>query len=239
MGILKRVNRLIKANINTLIEKAEDPEKTLKQCIRDMEESLRETRGKVAEVVASQRMFLRKKDAEETEVAKWDRRALLAVQKGQEDMAKEAILKKRSHDLTAVRLSAEADRQGQNVELLKTTMAALQAKLVEAKEKQDFLIARKRQADVKKGMLDHLEGVATATSSVDTSAFQAFEKAEERIMAMEAEAEARLEQETEGPVPSSAAPRTNEQKFREMEDEDYLSSELERLRAKARTSGNQ
>jgi phage shock protein A len=237
MGILKRVNRLIKANINTLIEKAEDPEKTLKQCIRDMEEGLRETRGKVAEVVAGQRMFLRKKDREEAEVGKWERRAFLAVQKGQEDLAKEAVLKKRSHDLAAVRLSAEADRQGQNVDLLKTTMAALQAKLVEAKEKQDFLIARKRQADIKKGMLDHIEGVATASSNVDTSAFQAFERAEQRIMAMEAEAEARLEQETEGPVPSPVAPRSNEQKFREMEDEDYIAAELDRLRAKARMTG--
>lgn len=239
MAILKRVNRLIKANINALLEKAEDPEKTLKQCVRDMEAALRETRGKVAEVVASQRMLQRKHEKEEAEIEKWERRAVLALKKGDEDLAKEAVKNKRTHDMASVRFSAEADRQGQNVELLKTALSALQAKLVEAKEKQDILIARKREADVKKGMLNHLDGVASLSSNVDTSAFQAFERAEERIMALEAEAEARLEQEISPGESKAIVPKCSELRFRDMEDDDYLTAEMERLRIKIRVGGSQ
>jgi len=236
MGVLTRVRRLIKANINEMLEKAEDPEKSLKQCIRDMEESLAETRIKVAEAIASQKLLARKVGKERAEAETWEKRAVLALQKADEDLAREAVLNKRGHEVTAEHLAVEEGKQVETIEVLKATLAALEAKLVEAKQKRDILIARKKQAETRKEMLAELEGVAVAGGKADTSAFEAFERVEERILTLEAEVETRAELGERGAGKSPPFP-TTDQKFREMEDEDYLSRELERLRVKARSSG--
>lgn len=238
MGVLSRVKRLVKANLNEMLDKAEDPEKTLKQCIREMEESLTETRTKVADAVASQKLLAHKATKERSESETWERRAVLALQKDDEALAREAIAKKRTHEIAADNLSIEDGKQQETVQILKTTLAALEAKLDEAKQKRDILIARRKQAQTRKEMLDELQGVAASGSNVDTSAFEAFEKVEERILSLEAEVETREEMGKVAPgKPLQAAAPTAEQKFKEMEEEDYINQELERLRAKARASG--
>jgi phage shock protein A len=238
MGVLSRVKRLVKANINEMLEKAEDPEKTLKQCIREMEESLAETRTKVADAVASQKLLAHKAAKEKSEVDTWEKRAVLALQKKDEELAREAVGKKRTHEITADNLTVEEGKQEETVQILTTTLAALEAKLDEAKQKRDILIARRKQAQTRKEMLDDLQGVAGTGSNVDTSAFEAFEKVEDRILTLEAEVETREEMGKVAPgKPFQAAVPTAEQKFKEMEAEDYINKELERLRVKARASG--
>lgn len=237
MGVLTRVRRLVKANLNELIEKAEDPEKTIRQCIRDMEGSLAETREKVSQAIAGYKMLTGKREREEAEIQQWEKRGVLALQKGDENLAREAILKKRSTEGSALRLSGEENRQAENVRLLKTTLAALESKLAEAKEKKNILIARMQQAEAQKEVLRSMKGVVTASGKVDTSALEAFERAEEHIMGIEAEVEALNET---PPSPGAKKPpslKTTEETFKEMEDEDYIRSELDRLREKAKPGG--
>jgi len=236
MGVLTRVSRLLKANINEMLDKAEDPEKTLKQCIRDMEESLAETRTRVTGAVAGQKSLAHRAGREHAEAAKWENRAVLAVKKGEDDLAREAVLEKRNHEVMAESLTTEEAKQAEAVAILKTTLAALEAKLSEAKQKRDILINRKRQAETRKDMLEELDGVASSGGNVDTSAFRAFEAVEERIGDLEAEVEARAEMGEMLESRTGRAPSTADVRFEQMEQTDYVERELERLREKARTS---
>jgi len=233
MGVLSRVTRLVKANLNEMIDKAEDPEKTLKQCIREMQEGLSETREKVTEAIAARKILARKASKEGAEARKWEERAVLALRKENEGLAREAVLKKRGHEAASEALTLEEGRQDETVQILKTALEALEAKLEEAKRKRDILIARSRQARARKDIVEELEGVAAVGGKADTSAFEAFAQVEDRVLALEAEAETRAEM---GKLGGAGEP-TAERKFEEMETEEYVTRELERLRAVARSSG--
>jgi phage shock protein A len=235
MGVLARVQRLIKTNLNELLEKAEDPEKTLKQCVRDMEESLAETRQKVSEAIAGQKLLGHKSAKQAAEAGKWENRAVLALKKGEDDLARDAVLQKRRYDIMARTLTSEEQRQAEAVDVLKRSLAALEAKLAEAKQKRDILIARKRQAETRKDLLDEVKGVASAGSKVDTSAFQAFEEVEDRIMDLESEVEALAEMGEMLDEQRSGGASTADVVFEQMEQEDFVERELDRLREKART----
>jgi phage shock protein A len=234
MGVLARAQRLIKSNINEILEKAEDPEKTLKQCVRDMEASVAETRQKVTEAIAGQKLLGHKSAKQAAEAEKWENRAVLALKKGEDDLAREAVLQKRRSDIMAGTLTTEEKRQAEAVDVLRRSLAALEAKLAEAKQKRDILIARKRQAETRKDLLDEVKGVASAGSNVDTSAFQAFEEVEDRIMDLESEVEALAEMGEMLDEKRAGGASTADVAFEQMEQEDFVDRELERLREKAR-----
>ncbi len=142
MGLLDRVSRVVRANLNDLVSKAEDPEKILDQALVDMQEDLVQMRQAVAGAIASQKRLQQQQIQAQTEANNWQQRAQLALQKGDEDLAREALLRKKPLTETAAALKTQVDQQTITVNSLKNNLIALEGKIAEAKTKKDMLKAR-------------------------------------------------------------------------------------------------
>jgi phage shock protein A len=146
MALLERVATLIRANLNDLIDKAEHPEKMLKQIILDMENQLLQVKTQVAIAIADQNLLEKKQKENGEKIAEWQRKAELAVEKKQDDLARAAIERSlHSKQLTESFTQQVADQKLQ-VETLKTALNKLQAKLDEARTKSEMLMAEHRRA---------------------------------------------------------------------------------------------
>ena len=146
MALLERVGALIRANLNDLIDQAEDPEKMLKQVILDMQNQLLQVKTQVAIAIADQHLLLKKKKENEEKAAEWKRKAELALDKGQEDLARAAIERSLNFDRLSATYDQQIADQTVQVENLKTALHKLEGKLDEAKSKSDLLIAQHRRA---------------------------------------------------------------------------------------------
>lgn len=187
MGLFDRVSRLIRANVNDMVSKAEDPEKILEQSIIDMQEDLVQMRQAVAKAIASQNRMQQQYNQAQTTASQWDQRARLALQKGDENLAREALNRKKAQADSASSLKGQLDQQTTMVDQLKRNLVALESKISEAKTKKDMLKARASAAKAN-------EQLQNTLSSVDTSsAMSAFERMEERVMEMEARSQAAAE----------------------------------------------
>jgi phage shock protein A len=146
MALLERVSTLIRANLNDLIDKAEDPEKMIKQVILDMQNQLLQVKTQVAIAIADQHLLEKKQKENEDRSAEWMRKAELAVDKKQDDLARGALQRVESYrDLSTSFAEQVADQKAQ-VENLKTALRQLDQKLTEANAKADLLIAQHRRA---------------------------------------------------------------------------------------------
>ena len=146
MALMERVSTLIRANLNDLIDKAENPEKMIKQVVLDMENQLLQVKTQVAIAIADQHLLEKKQKDNEEKIAEWTRKAELAVSKNQDDLARAAIERSLHYkDLTASFAQQVADQKLQ-VETLKNALHKLQQKLEEARTKSDLLLARQRRA---------------------------------------------------------------------------------------------
>jgi len=146
MALLERVSTLVRANLNDLIDKAEDPEKMIKQVILDMQNQLLQVKTQVAIAIADQHLLEKKQKENEDKVAEWMRKAELAVDKKQDDLARAALLRVESYrDMTTSFAQQVTDQKAQ-VENLKTALRQLDQKLAEAQAKADLLIAQHRRA---------------------------------------------------------------------------------------------
>jgi phage shock protein A len=146
MALLERVATLIRANLNDLIDKAEEPEKMIKQVILDMQNQLLQVKTQVAIAIADQHLLMKKQQENEQASNEWVRKAELAVEKGQDDLARAAL----ERSMTAKNMSASfaeqvADQTAQ-VDNLKTALRKLELKLQEAQSKSDVLIAQHRRS---------------------------------------------------------------------------------------------
>lgn len=187
MGFLSRLAQLIKSNINDLINKSEDPEKMLNQVIVEMNQQMVEAKKQVAVAIADEKR-LHKQFGDETKMSQeWESKAMLAVRSGDDGLAKEALLRKKEHDATAVQYQDQWQRQKTLTDQLKTALKALNNKIGEAQRKKSVLIARKRRAEAMKSIQEAMSGLS------DASAFETFDRMAERIEQMEAEAEAGVE----------------------------------------------
>jgi phage shock protein A len=184
MGIFARLATLIKANLNDLISKSEDPEKMLNQIVADMGTQLEEAKKQVAGAIADEMRLAKQVEAESATAAEWERRAMLAVRAGDDALAKEALARKKEHGDLAEQYRQQAAKQKAGVDQLKLALRALNNKIEEAKRKKSLLIARKKRAEAQKAIQETLGGLKNA------SAFEAFDHMSERIERMEAEAEA-------------------------------------------------
>src|SRR6478672_1319325 len=142
MGLFDRISRVVRANINDVVSKAEDPEKMLEQSIIDMQEDLVQLRQAVAQAIATQKRTEQQYQKANTEANNWQSRAQLALQKGDESLAREALLRKKANGDTAATLKAQLDQQSGQVENFKRNLIALESKISEAKTKKDMLKAR-------------------------------------------------------------------------------------------------
>ena len=146
MALLERVSTLVRANLNDLIDQAEDPEKMIKQVILDMQNQLLQVKTQVAIAIADQHLLEKKQKENEDKVAEWMRKAELAVDKKEDDLARASLQRVESYrELSESFMQQVADQKAQ-VESLKTALRQLDHKLTEAKAKADLLIARQHRA---------------------------------------------------------------------------------------------
>jgi phage shock protein A len=221
MGILERIRTVLKSNINALISKAEDPEKMLNQLIMDMNEQLLEAKKSVAMAIADEKKLERQALENRTQGEDWERKAMLAVKAGKDDLAKEALTRKQEYDGYAASFQKEFESQHASVEQLKDALRQLQAKIEEASRKKNLLIARAKRAEAQK-QIQQTMGSLSATSSFDT-----FDRMAQKVDQVEAEAEAMKE------LGSISADQKLEDKFKELESSDQSSDKLlEDLKAK-------
>ncbi|MDJ1182596.1 PspA/IM30 family protein [Roseofilum casamattae] len=187
MGLFDRIGRVLRANVNDLVSKAEDPEKILEQSIIDMQEDLVQLRQAVASAIASQKKSQQQYNTNQSEVNKWQQRAQLALQKGDETLAREALVRKKSHEDTAATVKVSLDQQTAQVDTLKKSLVALEGKISEAKTKKDMLKARMQAAKAQENLQNTVSNIGTS------SALSAFESMEEKVLQMEARSQAAFE----------------------------------------------
>jgi len=184
MGILDRVSTLMRANINDLIDRAEDPEKVVRQLIYDMNNQLLQVKTQVAASIADEKQLKQRWEENESKARDWQRRAELAVEKGQDDLAREALARRNSFQTTADGFKEQYEQQSRQVEVLKDALHQLEAKIQEAATKQDLLIARSRRAKAE-------TKIRTTLSGLDrSSAMGQFQRIEEKVSMQEARAAA-------------------------------------------------
>ncbi len=184
MGLFDRVSRVVRSNLNAVVSSAEDPEKVLEQTVIDMQEDLIQLRQAVAQAIASQKRLQQQYNQSQTQSNEWQQRAQLALQKGEENLAREALTRKKTFAETANGLKGQLEHQSVQVESLKRNLTALESKLSEAKTKKEMLKARARAAKAS-------EQINQVMGRVDTtSALGAFERMEDKVMQMEASSEA-------------------------------------------------
>ena len=187
MGLFDRLSRVVRANINDLVSKAEDPEKVLEQAVIDMQEDLVQLRQAVARAIATQKRTEQQYNKNKREADTWQQRAQLALGKGDENLAREALVRKKSFADTAASLKLQLDQQTGNVSTLKRNLIALESKISEAKTKKDMLKARANAAKANKQLQESMNNLGTS------SAMGAFERMEEKVMQIEAESETAAE----------------------------------------------
>jgi phage shock protein A len=146
MALLERVSTLVRANLNDLVDKAEDPEKMLKQVILDMENQLLQVKTQVAIAIADQHLLEKRRKENEEKSAEWMRKAELAVDKKQDDLARAALDRHKSYQQMDEAFAQQVADQKTQVENLKSALHKLEKKLAEAQSKSELLIAQHRRA---------------------------------------------------------------------------------------------
>jgi phage shock protein A len=187
MGLLERVSTLIRANLNDMIDRAEDPEKMIKQVILDMENQYLQVKTQVAVSIADQHI-LEKKQREQDEIAKdWMRKAEVAVDKAQDDLARSALDRYQTGLRLAQSFQEQVNDQKAQVETLKTALIKLEQKLDEAKSKREVLLARHRRGIA----LD--KAVKAQVAIGDGSKSASFDRLKDRVNHTEATAAAEVD----------------------------------------------
>lgn len=220
MGIFSRIATLIKSNLNDLISRSEDPEKMLNQIVVDMNEQLVEARKQVASSIADEKRLEKQAHDETGKAGEWERRAMLALRAGDENLAKEALARKKEHETLRDQFQEQWQKQKQAVEQLKLALRALNNKIEEAKRKKNLLIARKKRAEAQRTISETMSGLRNA------SAFEAFDRMAGNIERMEAEAEAAAE------MHEQFSGDTLAHKFNELEATHGVDDELAQLKRK-------
>ena len=180
MGILERISTVLRSNINDLIDKAEDPEKMLKQLMIDMERDLIEVRKEVALSIQTEKRLHQQYSQNLKQAEGWEEKATLALKSGREDLAREALTRRNTHQQTADGFKGQWDTQNANVEQLKKQLGLLESKINEARIKKDLLIARSRQAKAQEQIHKTMGMIGTSKAT------SAFSRMEEKVMEKEA-----------------------------------------------------
>jgi phage shock protein A len=223
MGILDRISTLVRANISDLIERAEDPEKVVKQLIIDMKNQLLQVKTQVAAAIADEKQLYQRYQENQDKANQWQRKAELAVERGQDDLAREALQRRNAFQQTADGFKEQYEGQSRQVAVLKDALRALEGKINEAESKKDLLIARSRRAKAE-------SQIRTTLSGLDTSgALAGFERMEEKVNREEARASALAELDAD----------TVEERFALMETENEVERQLAELKARKSLGGAQ
>jgi phage shock protein A len=185
-GIFSRMADIVKANINDLLNRAEDPEKMIRQMILEMEEAVNKATASVGTAVANEKRLERQYLNEQDQIEGWQKKAELAVESGEDDLARRALERKTSVQEAITDLEAALDESRKTSGQLKQQLQQLKAKLDEARTRQGALIARRRAAEARKQ-------IAQGMSGIGDDAFSSFERFRNRVETEEAEADAHQE----------------------------------------------
>jgi phage shock protein A len=183
MGIFTRFRDIVSSNINSMLDRAEDPEKMIKLMIREMEDTLIEIKSSCAGVIAGRKNVQRKLDEIMERKGLWAQRAELAVSKGRDDLAREALLEKRRFEELGDSLERETADHADLIRQYQDDISELEAKLSSAKEKKRVLTQRHRKARNKKRAQEDIRRMDSSETMTR------FDHLESRIERMEAEAE--------------------------------------------------
>jgi len=220
MPIFEKIRRIIKSNLNDILDRAEDPEKMLEQIIQDMQQELKEAKIQVASAIRDQHK-LEGQYAENLEIAnKWEERAVAFVRNGDDLRAKESLKRKRSFSELADNFKEQLDVQKESVNALKQGLTNLESKIEEARRQKALLIARKRRAEAQRKISETMAGLSSANAS------GVFDKIQSKIEDAEARAQAGEEIQS----------LNLESQFAALESEDDIDTELAELKAKLKES---
>ncbi|AFL74398.1 PspA/IM30 family protein [Thiocystis violascens] len=151
-SLFKRISDVLAANLNDLVDRVEDPERMIKQLIREMEENVNSAREGVIDALASEKQLARELEHQRGQAGEWHHRARLALESGNEALAREALLRKKEHDGIAANLQTSWESAQRTGERLKSQLRALEMKLEEARLKKGSLVARQRAAQAREQM---------------------------------------------------------------------------------------
>jgi len=221
MSLLDRVSTLLRANLNDLVEKAEDPERMLKQVVLDMENQLMQVKTQVAIAIADQHLLDKKKAEHEQQAAEWRRKAELAVQKGQDDLARAALERALSQDQLAIGFTTQAEDQKHEADSLRQALHKLEQKLTETRAHCEMLIAEHRRARV-------VGRAAKAQHVVGNDQENTIGRMKSKVNIAAAENSAATE---------VLAPESLEDKFRALESQDKVELMLNELKSRMASNG--
>lgn len=216
MGILDRMSQILRSNLNDMLSHAEDPGKMLNQIMMDMEDALRQGKSQVAEQIAQEKMMQGDLDTAKKNAADWGKKAELAVAKGADDLAREALHRQNDYTTQVEIYQKQLDAQHQAVQKLKSDLDALDSKYQEARRNKDALIARAKRADAQK----QIAQASAKISSVDYSSDLA--RMERRIQEKEARAAAEDNMKTD----------SVDEKFRKLGSDSEVDEQLAALKKK-------
>jgi phage shock protein A len=217
-NILDRVTNILRANINDALDQAENPEAMLNQIIRDMQDALRQADSDIADQIAQQKMMQSDLDAAKQNADAWNEKAALAVSKGGDDLARQALARANDYSDQVTVYQKQVDAQTHSVGELKAKRDALQEKNDEAIRNRDVLISRAKRAQAQ-------QRITTATSRISTVDYSSdLEHMERRIQEMEARAEAQTE--------VAESHTSLDDQFQKLQSDDRVAQQLQALKAK-------
>lgn len=223
MNLFDRFSRVAKSNINNVLKNLEDPEKIMNQALEDMQGDLVKVRQSYAEITATQRRLLKQKEQADALAKDWYNRAQLALQSGNEELAREALSRRQAQTETADGLKRQIDQQGAAIDKLYEGMQQLESRILESKAKKDQMVARARTAQSTQKVNDMLGGITGKTS------MDAFTRMEDKVEALEAAAEVSAEMGTGKALPGSAE-SSIEKQFAQLEASSSVDDELKRMK---------
>lgn len=182
-NLFSRVSRIFKSYANSIVEGAEDPERILEQAVTDMNNDIIKLRQATAKIIASKKQIEAKYAQAKEAVDQWTSRAELAVKAGEDELAREALKKRKGFEEQMSTWKVQLDQQEKAMQQLLDNTRAMESKLSEAKAKKETLKARAASAKSSKQIQELVGGLDTSTS------FAAFDKMEEKVLSLEAEAE--------------------------------------------------
>ena len=222
MNILGRLARIVRAQVNSWVQDSEDPEKILDQAVADMQADLIQLRQSVAQAIATQKRTERQCDQTHTLAREWYNRAQLALQKGEEQQARDALAQRQTHLKVLSQLEGHISEQKGIVTQLKANMRELEVKIADARTRRDMYIARARSAEASQRIQEMMSHVGTRSS------MGVLERMEDKVMTLEAQAEAMAE------LNSTLESGTLESRFAALEQDEAGVVEAELAAMKAR-----
>jgi len=190
MGIFQRISDIVSANFNDMVEKYEDPEKMLRQAVREMEDAIRSARPDVAKAMASEKTITKELASNEAQCDLWAKRAETAVGAGDDELARKALTRKREYEKIVAALKDQHEAATEASQTLRHQLEAMQSKQKEAERRLGTLVARKKAAEVRTKMA---ESQASLGTNLDRDAFDKFDRMTKKVEMAEAEAEAMSE----------------------------------------------